>query len=210
MAFHSCQFTYKYDLFLIVPTVLYSVIVMILTTFWNLHIPHFKVAVYVVFCLPIFANVVFTVLALVPLCGRACGYNLCVKTAATKKKHRKALREILPFFLLVALPIFVSIMRIFRVYGDILLDSLGLLFTIMFAIHLCFVRKGLRKLRGSSKAQETDSLDSCHNKQRHVHAETVYISGEGMSETCNTRCSLVNESVEDTRYPLNKTNQVLH
>ena len=53
MAFHNCQFTYKYDLFLIVPTVLYSVIVMILTTFWNLHIPHFKVAVYVVFCLPI-------------------------------------------------------------------------------------------------------------------------------------------------------------
>ena len=46
MAFHNCQFTYKYDLFLIVPTVLYSVIVMILTTFWNLHIPHFKVAVY--------------------------------------------------------------------------------------------------------------------------------------------------------------------
>ena len=110
-----------------------------------------------------------------PLCGRACGYNLCVKTTATKKKHRKALREILPFFLLVALPIFVSIMRIFRVYGDILLDSLGLLFTIMFAIHLCFVRKGLRKLRGSRKAQETDSMDSCHNKQCRVHTKTVYI-----------------------------------
>ena len=95
------------------------------------------------------------------------------------------------------------------IYGDILLDSLGLLFTIMFAIHLCFVRKGLRKLRGSKKAQETDSLDPCHNKQCRVHAETVYIPGEGMSETCNTRFSLVSESVEDTRYLLNKTNQVL-
>ena len=78
---------------------------------------------------------------------------MCEDCSATKKNHRKALREILPFFLLVALPIFVSIMRMFRVYGDILLDSLGLLFTIMFAIHLCFVRKGLRKLRGSRKAQ---------------------------------------------------------
>ena len=38
-------------------------------------------------------NIVFTALTLVPLCCRACGYNLCMKTAATIESHRKALEE---------------------------------------------------------------------------------------------------------------------
>ena len=45
-------------------------------------------------------NVFLTILTLVPLCSRACGYNMCVKTIRTRESHRKALKEILPLFIL--------------------------------------------------------------------------------------------------------------
>ena len=45
----------------------------------------------------ILVNVFLTLLTLVPLCGRACGYNMCGKT---KESHRKALKGILPLLIL--------------------------------------------------------------------------------------------------------------
>ena len=53
------------------------------------------------FSVAFLVNFVFTTLTLVPLCCRACGNNLCMKTAATIESHRKALREILPLFILI-------------------------------------------------------------------------------------------------------------
>ena len=47
-------------------------------------------------------NVGFTALTLVPMCCRACGYNLCMRSVATRESHRQALREILPLFILLS------------------------------------------------------------------------------------------------------------
>ena len=63
------------------------------------------------YTIPILVNVFLTVLALVPLCGRACGYNMCVRTIRTKESHRKALKEILPLFIL-PLPSYVPTLMI--------------------------------------------------------------------------------------------------
>ena len=45
-------------------------------------------------------NVGFTAFTLVPMCCRALGYNMCMRSLATKESHRQALREILPLFIL--------------------------------------------------------------------------------------------------------------
>ena len=44
----------------------------------------------------------FTVLTLVPMCCRAGGYNLCMRSVATRESHQQALREILPLFILLS------------------------------------------------------------------------------------------------------------
>ena len=49
------------------------------------------------------ATVGFTALTLVPMCCRACGYNLCMRSVATRESHQQAvLREILPLFILIS------------------------------------------------------------------------------------------------------------
>ena len=48
------------------------------------------------------ATVGFTVLTLVPMCCRACDYNLCMRSVATRESHQQALREILPLFILLS------------------------------------------------------------------------------------------------------------
>ena len=48
------------------------------------------------------ANSGFTALTLGPMCCRACGYNLCTRSVATRESHRQALREILPLFILLS------------------------------------------------------------------------------------------------------------
>ena len=104
MALHNYQFTYKSDLCLLVLSILYLMIVIILTVIWRalrLFSDRRGVTLLNIFALPFLVDVVFIALTLVPLCCRACGYNLCMKTAATIESHRKALREILPFFILI-------------------------------------------------------------------------------------------------------------
>ena len=196
-------------------------VVITLTLIWGVlhHYDRRGLTILNIFALPFLVNVVFTALTLVPLCCRACGYNLCMKTAATIESHRKALREILPFFILVVPSFLVivvwivwfSIKAIFITgvsnceadFNDILsaLVALGLLNAVCFALHLFFIRKNLKKLRGKKKASRTTNYN-----QHRTHRTTVYTS-EGISETCNTVSPLVSESGEDTRYLLRKSNQ---
>ena len=88
-------------------------------------------------------------------------------------------------------------------FNDILsaLVALGLLNAVCFALHLFFIRKNLKKLQGKKKASR-----SANYIQHRTHRTTVYTS-KGISETCNTVSPLVNESEEDTRYLLRKSNQ---
>ena len=218
MALHNYQFTYKSDLILLVPSILYLMVVITLTVIWGVlhHYDKRGVTILNIFALPFLVNVVFIALTLVPLCCRACGYNLCMKTAATIESHRKALREILPFFILVV-PSFLVIVvwlvwfsiKAFYIDGvdicdvdfnDILsaLVAIGLLNAVCFALHLFFIRKNLKKLRGKKKASRS--------YQHRTHRTTVYTS-EGISETCNTVSPFVSESEEDTRYLLRKSNR---
>ena len=218
MALHNYQFTYKSDLCLLVPSILFLMVVIILSVIWDVFddFDRIYVTILSVFCLPFLVNVVFIALTLVPLCCRACGYNLCMKTAATIESHRKALREILPFFILIV-PSFLVIMvwivwfsvkAVFiggvhnyeADFNDILsaLVALGLLNVVCFALHLFFIRKNLKKLRGKKKP----SRSAIYNHHR-TRRTTVYTS-KGISETCNTVSPFVSESGEDTRYLLRK------
>ena len=93
MALHNYQFTYKSDICLLVPSILYPLIVAVPTivkiaTFYDEY--YRRLCIFVGFGMPFLTNIVFTALTLVPLCCRACGYNLCMKTAATVESHRKA------------------------------------------------------------------------------------------------------------------------
>ena len=221
MALHNYQFTYKSDLCLLVSSILYIMVVITLTVIWNVfdHFDRRGVTILNIFALPFLVDVVFIALTLVPLCCRACGYNLCMKTAATIESHRKALREVLPFFILIV-PSFLVIVvwivwcsilsgfiggvhNIDADFNDILstLVAIGLLNAVCFALHLFFIRKNLKKLRAKKKASRT-----ANSYQHRTHRTTVYTS-EGISETCNTISPFVNESEEDTRYLLRKSNQ---
>ena len=125
MALHNYQFTYKSDLCLLVPSILYLMVVIILTVTWDVldHFDRRGVTILNIFGLPFLVNVLFIALTLVPLCCRACGYNLCMKTAATIESHRKALREILPFFILIV-PSFLVIV-VWIVWCSILSGFIG-------------------------------------------------------------------------------------
>ena len=108
MALHNYQFTYKSDLLLfilsflsLVITVVVSILVYVYLAKGDYNEDYGIVVLACLLSLAIFVNVVFIALTLVPLCCRACGYNLCMRTAATIESHRKALREILPFYSLV-------------------------------------------------------------------------------------------------------------
>ena len=221
MALHNYQFTYKSDLCLLVPSILYLMVVISLSVIWDVfgHFDRRGVTILSIFGLPFLVNIVFIALTLVPLCCRACGYNLCMKTAATIESHRKALREILPFFILIVPSFLVIVVWIVWCsilsgfiggvlnfdadFNDILsaLVAIGLLIAVCFALHLFFIRKNLKKLRGKKKASRTANFI-----QHRTHRTTVYTS-KGISETCNTVSPLVNESEEDTRYLLRKSNQ---
>ena len=104
MALHNYQFTYKSDLCLLIPSILYLMIVIILLAAASIppnlyyymynEFHHIVTALIVLLCLPFPVNIVFTALTLVPLCCRACGYNLCMKTAATIESQEGTERNI--------------------------------------------------------------------------------------------------------------------
>ena len=211
MALHNYQFTYKSDLCLLVSVIFYFVIAVVATTLWNLsqfdqYDYIITVIVYVLVCLPILVNIVFTALTLVPLCCRACGYNLCMKTAATIESHRKALREILPFFFLTVPSFLVTILQIAQSSDNayiylvflLLLEAAGLVYSLSFAFHIFLIKKKLKRLRGKNKAH--------YMSMRKLHTRAAYTS-EGISETCNTEPRSVSESVEDERFLLRRSSQ---
>ena len=84
-------------------------------------------------------------------------------------------------------------------------SALGLVTALSFVLHLCFIGKAnLNKQRGIKK---TPQVNYGTVNQRHTHHTTVYIEGEGMSETCNTEFLYVSEGEEDTRYLQQSNNQ---
>ena len=208
MALHNYQFTYKSDLCLLISSILYLMIVVVIIIVHIGKINH-RECIHIVYVLllnlTIPVNIVFTALTLVPLCCRACGYNLCMKTAATIESHRKALREILPLFILIVPSVLVIILQlVVNTAGNVavvvshaILMSSGLVSSLSFALHLCFIRKNLKKLR--SKKKTTGMINYGSINLRRTHRTTAYTS-EGISETCNTEYLPVSESGEVTRF----------
>ena len=212
MALHNYQFTYKSDLCLFISSVVYLTAVVTLTIIYNCNVNNsegMRIAYDTLVFLTIPINIVFTALTLVPLCCRACGYNLCMKTAATIESHRKALREILPFLILMLPDFFVTMLQLVPLFSydglivsQVILKTLGLFSSLLFALHLFFIRKNLGRLRGNKRALRTTNYGSVY--QRRTHRTAVFTS-EGISETCNTEHLPVSEDEEDSRYLLQKS-----
>ena len=213
MALHNYQFTYKSDLCLLISSVVYLTAVVTLTiiNYGNVNNSGGMSIAYdtlVYITIPI--NIVFTALTLVPLCCRACGYNLCMKTAATIESHRKALREILPFFILTLPSFFVTILQLVPLFNydgilvsDVILLTLGLFSSLLFAVHLFFIRKNLGRLRGNKGALKTTNYGSVYQLRTH---RTAVFTSEGISESCNTEHLPVSEDEVDSRFLLQKNN----
>ena len=130
-----------------------------------------------------------------------------MKTAATIESHRKALREILPFFILIVPSFFVTMLQVVPSFGlivsEAILLTLGLFSSLLFAVHLFFIRKNLGRLRGNKRALRVTNYGSVY--QRRTHRTAVFTS-EGISETCNTEHLPVSEDEEDSRFLLQKNN----
>ena len=89
MALHNYQFTHKADLCLLIPSILPLILWAILIVLFHACINCGQVTILTeVIAVVIFflINIVFTLLTIVPLSCRACGYNMCMKTTATKEK----------------------------------------------------------------------------------------------------------------------------
>ena len=132
-----------------------------------------------------------------------------MKTAATIESHRKALREILPFLILMLPDFFVTMLQLVPLFSydglivsQVILKTLGLFSSLLFALHLFFIRKNLGRLRGNKRALRTTNYGSVY--QRRTHRTAVFTS-EGISETCNTEHLPVSEDEEDSRYLLQKS-----
>ena len=110
-----------------------------------------------------------------------------MKTAATIESHRKALREILPFLILVV-PCLLFIMLYLASLFDfndtkndngtfssevgLFFSTPGLVTAVSFAFNLCLIRKNLKWLRSKKKTLGTNKSIN----QRHTHCTTVYTS----------------------------------
>ena len=218
MALHNYQFTYKTDLHLFIPFIialmLWAILMILMYACSKCGpaiIPTEEICSIIFFLV----NIVFTLLTVVPLSCRACGYNMCMKTTATKESHRKALIEILPFFILTIIPAFffclvliiVKILQnntgiIFSVFisRNVFYGIPGLFSAVSVAVHLFSVRNRLRTKRRREPAVRYGSIN-----HRCTYRTGVYTS-EGMSETCNTEYIPVSENEEDTRLLLHKNN----
>ena len=213
LAIHHHQFTsWVADLiFLIVCLILSQLIAITLLVIAISSLPYPSPVVLpiqlIYFILLFLANIGFTALTLVPMCCRACGYNLCMRSVATRESHRQALREILPLFILLS-PSVAAIVYMILVTAwkpaAVLLGQwvitiaspiLGLVLSLSFAVHLCFLGKTkLMKLRGKKRPLPT-TYGTIAN-QPHTHRPTVFTS-EGISETCNTDYPHVSEDEVD-------------
>ena len=128
-------------------------------------------------------HVRMAVLTLVPLCSRACGYNMCVKTVRTRESHRKALKEILVFILplLSYLPFF---MIIYKIDITMLVSSaLGLIAVLSFALHLCFIGKANLNKQQDIKKSSPQADYGTVNQPHTDHCTTVHTAGVSGSNT---------------------------
>ena len=220
MALHNYQFTYKADLCLLIPSILplilWPILIVLIYVCNNCGLVTnlTEVIAVVIFFL---INIVFTLLTIVPLSCRACGYNMCMKTTATKESHRKALMEVLPLFILTILPSFSysfeiilgNILqngndRVFFIFvsQNLLFGIPGLFSALSVAVHIFLIRNRLKFKRKKAICYGTV------NQQRCTYGTAVYTS-EGMSETCNTEYTPVSENEEDTQFILqNNINQM--
>ena len=210
MALHNYQFTYKSDLCLLISSVVYLTVVgtFSIIYFGNINNSEgMRIAYGILVFLTIPINIVFTALTLVPLCCRACGYNLCMKTAATVESHRKALREILPFFILMLPYFFIPVLQevpLLINHDGILVSyviflTLGLFTSLVFAVHLFFIRKNLGRLRGNKSVLRATKNGSVYQLRTH---RTAVFTSEGISGSCNTEHLPVSEDEEDSRFLL--------
>ena len=167
MALRNYQFTYRSDLCLLALSIVFGIVISIITTVIvytrNDYDDQIGIKIFAsVLCPALFVNFIFATLTLVTLCCRACGYNLCMKTAATIESHRKTLREILPLYiLLVQYPLFIVlylgslIYKSRYVYRVITFGLPGLVCAVSFALHLCFIRRKLKYLRPRSTRKQS-------------------------------------------------------
>ena len=147
-------------------------------------------------------NIILTTLALLPVCCRACGYNRCVKSVATRESHQRVLKEILPPLFIFLIYTWVAIINLVLAAVDCELVSLnafsrltGLFLALSFATHLCILGKAkLKKLRGRSLATHQQYRSTV--VQQNTHRTTVFTSEE-ISETCNTDFPHVSEDAVD-------------
>ena len=102
-------------------------------------------------------NVGFTAFTLVPMWCRALGYNMCMRSLATRESHRQALREILPLFILkipsllatLCLIIVLTLQKQLQTDGiingkwsfNVLLLTVGPVIPLSFTFHLCVLGK---------------------------------------------------------------------
>ena len=150
-------------------------------------------------------NIILTTLALLPVCCRACGYNRCVRSAATRSResYQRALKEILPLFIFLSYTCFAIISLVLAAVKCKLIDAflrlLGLFLALSFATHLCILGKAkLKKLRGRNRSLATHKSYGSMVIQQHTHRTTVFTS-EGISETCNTDYPHVSEDEVDKK-----------
>ena len=147
-------------------------------------------------------NIIFTTLALLPVCCGACGYNRCVRSVATRESHQWALKEILPPLFIFLIYTWVAIINLVLTTYYCEFVSLnafsrltGLFLALSLATHLCILGKAkLKKLRGKSLA--THQQYGSMAVQQCTHRTTVFTS-EGISETCNTDFPHVSEDEVD-------------
>ena len=177
MALRNYQFTYRSDICLLALSVLFGIISIITAVVVRTILFDYdnQIGLKIVASLSFAAflvNFIFTTLTIVTLCCRACGYDLCMKTAATIESHRKALREILPFFFIIAPSSFFIYIHFglliysgSQVYNIIIFSLPGLICAVSFALHLCFIRgklKILQRILTKRKLREYGTLKN-HN-----------------------------------------------
>ena len=213
MALRNYQFTYISDLCLLALSILIGII-SIITTVVRYTRADFDAQTTIIILASIsiaafLFNLIFATLTLVTLCCRACGYNLCMKTAATIESHRKALREILPFYiLLVPYPLFILLYlgsliyksgHVYSVYSVITFSLPGLVCAVSFALHLCFIRKKLKNLRRRNTRRQSSKYGSV------THNHSTEFTQEGISEFWNTEHIVVRESEYDDQFLIQRS-----
>ena len=174
MALRNYQFTYRSDLCLLVLSIVFGIISITTSVVRYTRDDYdeqigMKILTWISFA-AFLVNFIFTTVTIVTLCCRACGYNLCMKTAATIESHRKALREILPFFFLIV-PFSFSIWLYFgsliytgnQVYNIVIFSLPGLVCAVSFVLHLCFIKEKLKYLRRRRSMRQSRKYGTVNN-----------------------------------------------